>query len=256
MSTEDGKQQVAATREHLATERGEVELVQIPEGSFEMGSPEAEGGRSDDEGPQHRVTVPAFQMGRYAVTNEQYARFLAAHPDAAEPGFWSNSDLSQARQPVCGISWKEARCFANWVEGRLPSEAEWEYAARAGTTAPHLTGSTGADLDRFGWYQENSEARLHSVGEKESNAWGLYDVLGNAWEWVEDDWQDDYERAPDDGSSWVDEPRGGRRVLRGGSFHDYAYWVRAASRRWCDSNLRDHDVGFRVVVSPPPRCDI
>ena len=194
--------------------------------------------------------MPAFQIGRYPVTNEEYARFLAAHPDSAEPGFWSNSDLSQARQPVCGISWKEASCFANWVEGRLPTEADWEYAARAGTTTPYLTGSTGADLDRFGWYQEYSEARLHSVGEKEPNAWGLYDALGNAWEWVEDDWLDNYEDTADDGSSWVDEPRGGRRVLRGGSFHNYAYYVRAASRCWSEEFL---EAGKKRLVGDTTR---
>ena len=239
-----------ATRTHRVTAHGAVELVEIPAGHFQMGSPDSEAGRYDDEGPQHRVSVPAVQMGRYAVTNEEFARFLAAHPDATTPHYWSDRRYNQARQPVVGIGWEEARRFAGWVGGRLPTEAEWEYAARAGTTEPYLIGSTRDDLNRFGWHAENAENRLHHVGEKEPNAWGLHDVLGNVWEWTEDDWHATYKRAPDNGSAWVDTPRADPRVVRGGSFYSSEYGVRAAYRFGRSPGYRALYLGFRVVVSP------
>ena len=194
--------------------------------------------------------MPAFAIGRYAVTNEDYARFLAAHPDAKEPQYWGDRQYNQTRQPVVGVSWHDARRFAAWVGGRLPTEAEWEYAARADTTARYLVGSTRSDLDRVAWYHGNSGGTLHSVGQKEPNAWGLYDVLGNVYEWVEDDWHEDYEDASDDGSAWLDGPRGARRVLRGGSFDHSGRFVRAAYRDRYDPDFRSDYRGFRVVVSP------
>ena len=246
-------QRVAATRERSVTEVGEIALVQIPAGSFKMGSPKSEPGRFGYEGPQHRVTVPTFAIGRYAVTNEEYARFLSVHPDAKEPGYWSNRQYNQTRQPVVGVDWEEARRFAAWVGGRLPTEAEWEYAARAGTTAPHLVGSTKVDLDRVGWYSANSGGTLHPVGQKEPNAWGLYDVLGNVLEWVEDAWHNSYEGAPADGSAWIDEPRGVPRMVRGGSWGNDRRYARAAYRYHYDPGLRRYLVGVRVVsVSPIP----
>ena len=152
------------------TEPEGVELVHIPEGSFLMGSPESEKGRRKSEGPQHEVKVPAFWMGRYVVTNEQYGSFLEAHPDANQPQFWRDGQYNQAQQPVVGVSGEEARQFAEWVGGRLPSEAEWEYAVRAGTTEPYLSGSTRQDLDRHGWYDQNSDGRLHPDAMRTDNA--------------------------------------------------------------------------------------
>ena len=245
-----GEQQVAAMGERLVSKVGDIELVQIPAGRFEMGSPKSEEGRYDDEGPQHRVTVPAFAIGRYAVTNEEYARFLSSHPDATEPQYWGDRKYNQARQPVVGVSWEDARRFAVWAGGRLPTEAEWEYAARAGTTARYLVGSTKVDLDRMAWNVENSGSSLHPVGRKEPNAWGLYDVLGNVYEWVEDDWHGTYVAAPSDGSAWVDEPRSAHRVVRGGSFFDTLRFVRAAYRYGYGPDFRNFIIGFRVVVSP------
>lgn len=224
------------------TQFAEIELVEIPAGSFLMGSRKFEAGRGSDESPQHRVSVAAFQIGQYAVTNEEYGRFLAAHPETTEPRFWGDRNYNRTRQPIVGVSWEEARRFAAWVGGRLATEAEWEYAARAGTTRD--------EPNRFAWHFENAEDRLHKVGDKEPNAWGLYDVLGNVWEWTEDDWHASYTGAPDDGSAWVDTPRADSRVVRGGSFHSTEYTVRAASRSRFNPVSRSNLIGFRVLVSP------
>ncbi len=226
-----------------------IELVPVPAGHFEMGSPPNEEERYSDEGPQHRVDVEAFEIGRYPVTNEEYGRFLEAQPDVGEPMFWGDRNLNQARQPVMGVSWHDARRFAEWVGCRLPSEAEWEYAARAGSRAPYLTGVGVEDLDRHAWYSENSGGRVHPVGEKEPNAWGLYDVLGNVLEWVEDDWHGDYEDAPEDGSPWVNEPRAGSRVLRGGAFLNGRRNLRVAYRNYYAPESQVGSIGFRVVRS-------
>jgi formylglycine-generating enzyme required for sulfatase activity len=117
---------------------------------------------------------------------------------------------------VVGVTWDQARRFAEWAGARLPSEAEWEYAARAGTSEPYLLGSSEADLDRVAWYSNNAGGRLHPVGEKAANGWGPHDALGNVWEWVEDDWHSSYEGARTDGSAWVETPRGDGRAVRGG----------------------------------------
>lgn len=243
-------QKVAGTRERLVTERGDVELMRIVGGSFEMGSAKLENGSSDEERPRHRVTVSAFAIGRYPVTNEEYARFLEANPGVGEPEYWGDRAFNQARQPVVGVSWEDARRFSHWAGGRLPTEAEWEYSARAGTTAPYVVGSTIADLHRVAWHGLNSQGRPHPVGQKEPNAWGLYDVLGNVVEWVEDDWHHSYEGAPDNGSPWMDEPRDRCRVLRGGAYPNFGWNVRAAVRFWLTPINRKNYVGFRVAGSP------
>jgi formylglycine-generating enzyme required for sulfatase activity len=173
----------AAAAERIVTENGGIELLRIPGGTFLMGSPDTEEGRFDDEGPQHEVAVPSFYMGRYPVTNEEYARFLEANPDVQEPEYWSDRSYNQGRQPVVGVKWDEARRFAKWAGARLPSEAEWEYAARAGTTEPYLEGADEADLDRVAWYSENSSDRTHPVGEKRANARGLLSTTSAASRW-------------------------------------------------------------------------
>ena len=183
------------------------ELVKIPAGRFMMGSPQDEEDRFKEEGPQSEVDVPAFFMGRYPVTNAQYQRFLEANPKVSEPKYWADRDYNQPRQPVVGISWEEARQYAKWAGLRLPNEAEWEYACRAGTTTRFFSGDTERDLAAVGWYCGNSEDRLHPVGEKEPNAFGLYDMHGNVWEWVEDDWHGNYKKAPTDGSASIRQPQ-------------------------------------------------
>ena len=231
----------------IFTPKGNVELVRIPAGTFLMGSPENEKGRSKTEGPQHEVQVPEFYMGRYPVTNEEYGRFMT-DTGAKEPGYWGESNWNGPKQPVVGVSWYDAQKFAEWIGGRLPSEAEWEYACRAGTTTRFYNGDTEKDLDRAAWYRKNSGDKTHPVGEKEPNSFGIYDILGNVWEWCEDDWYENYENAPADGSAWKNNPRKDRRVLRGGSLLDSSVDVRCAAR---DRNLPDYwnfYWGFRLCV--------
>ena len=148
-----------------------------------------------------------------------------------------------------GVSWDEARAFAEWAGCRLPSEAEWEYAARAGTEAPFLDGASEEDLGRYAWYDKNSEGQTHPVSEKAANAWGLHDVIGNAYQWVEDDWQNSYKWAPKDGSSWIETPRAAIRVYRGGSWYSSARTCRVAFRSRWPTGARFHALGFRVARS-------
>ena len=237
------------TRASLAPEHGGVELVEVPAGTFLMGSPDSEEGRFGDESPQHAVDVPMFFLGRYPVTNEEYARFLAAHPNAVEPLEWGNPRFNQARQPVVGLSSYEARLFCQWAGGRLPSEAEWEYAARAATTTRFYHGDDKERFEEHAWSFENSGDVTHPVGEKPPNAFGLHDMLGNVWEWCEDAWHGDYKRAPTDGSVW----EGGDdalRVARGGSFGDVRGDLRCALRLGGQPDVRARYAGFRLVVSP------
>ncbi|MCP4600492.1 MAG: SUMF1/EgtB/PvdO family nonheme iron enzyme [Proteobacteria bacterium] len=230
-----------------------IELVRIPGGEFMMGSPENEKGRDKDEGPRHKVTVGEFDIGRYPVTNEEYGRYLKDNPEAKEPKHWGDSKYNQSSQPVVGVSWNDAKQYCEWAGLRLPSEAEWEYACRAWTTTRYCSGDKESDLDRVGWYNENSDGRLHPVGEKEPNKFGLYDMHGNVWEWCEDDWHDDYKGAPKDGSSWIDTPRGRVRVRRGGSFNVGSRYARCAYRERnspVGGDFGGRSFGFRVVSSP------
>ncbi len=228
----------------------------IEPGSFTMGSPPDEHGHYDDEGPQHEVTIgDGFWIGQTPVTQA----FLHA-VSGDNPSRFKN-DL---RQPVESVNWDVAvefcgRLAAQLVdfEGmtvRLPSEAEWEYACRAGTTSAlyngqELTTESGAcpNLSAIAWYKENSGNASHAVGEKEPNRWGLYDMLGNVWEWCADRWHPNYEGAPADGRPWLSGSRD--RVNRGGSWANDARECRSACRaRW--DPARYSSVGFRLVLAP------
>jgi formylglycine-generating enzyme required for sulfatase activity len=211
----------------LISAKGGVELVSVPAGTFSMGSPPGERDREPDEA-QHEVTLSAFELGKYPVTNEQYARFLAENPGAREPGLWSDRRFNQPNQPVVGVSWDEARAFCAWAGGRLPTEAEWEYACRAGTTTRYWSGDEETDLARAGWYAGNSGGQPHPVGEKPANAFSLCDVHGNVWEWCAD-WYGGFPI----GATQVDPTgpaSGDSRVLRGGSWILHAHYARSAYR--------------------------
>jgi formylglycine-generating enzyme required for sulfatase activity len=238
-----------AILEAITAARGEYELVRISGGKFSMGSEQSEKGRYEWEGPVHDVVLNDFYLGRYPVTNEECGRFLNENPDKPEPEYWADRELNQPRQPVVGVSWENAQRYAAWAGLRLPTKAEWEYACRAGTHTRFYTGDKEKDLDRAGWYEKNSKYQLHPVGEKEPNAFGLYDMHGNVWEWVEDDWHDDYKGAPDDGRAWVDDPRGASRVVRGGGWGGPAGGCRSAVRLDYSPDRRGNYLGFRLARS-------
>jgi formylglycine-generating enzyme required for sulfatase activity len=225
-------------REVIVTKNGEVELVPIPGGTFTMGSPQSEVHRLENEGPQHTMIVPAFYLGRYPVTNEEYGRFLRANPSEPEPGHWAIRHLSQARQPVVAVSWEQAQRFAQWAGCRLPTEAEWEYACRAGVEA-----SRYGELNDIAWSHGNSGKQSHPVGEKLANAFGLHDMLGNVWEWCLDSFSP-YLRGPVvDPSGTV----GAARVIRGGAWDHPASHTRAARRVAYRADSSRSVIGFRVA---------
>ena len=235
----------AAVQKVIRPEPSGYELVWIPGGTFMMGSDDY-----DREKPIHEVQVSEFYMGRYPVTNSEYGRFLA-HTGYNEPEYWADRNFSHPRQPVVGVSWDDAKEYAAWAGLTLPSEAQWEYACRAGTKTNYYTGDSLEDLDRAGWYYKNSGGELHPLGEKEPNAFGLYDMHGNVLEWCKDDWHDSYKSAPDDKRAWVDDTRGSNRVLRGGSWIYSADVCQAANRFGLEPNSRVHRVvGFRLVCLP------
>jgi formylglycine-generating enzyme required for sulfatase activity len=232
----------------IEAKRGDYKLIHIPGGESMMGSPEGEAGRSASEGPRHRIQMPEFYMGRYPVTNDEYRRFIEDDPRAEEPVFWNDNSFNKPRQPVVGVTFEGAKRYCQWAGLRLPSEAEWEYACRAGTTTRYHSGDEEHDLARVAWYSRVARRRLHHVGEKEPNAFGLYDMHGNVWEWCEDDWHDDYRGAPDDGRAWVDRKRGDTRVLRGGSwFGNLPDYLRSATRYLGFSDAAEFNAGFRCA---------
>lgn len=181
-------------------------------------------------------------MGVYEVTQEQWKEVMGT-----EPFYFEGDDL-----PAEKISWDNANKFVeelNRIEGtdkyRLPTEAEWEYAARAGTSTVYFFGSDATELKNYAWYDENSEDRTRAVGLKEPNPWGLYDIYGNVGEWVLDEYHSSYNKAPTDGSEWT----GGvdRRVFRGGSWASDDVNCRSADRDEISPGSRKEEIGFRVV---------
>jgi formylglycine-generating enzyme required for sulfatase activity len=214
-----------------------MEFVPIPAGKFEMGSP-------SDEGPLHHVNIEKpFYMGRYEVTQKQWRAIMGDNP----------SDFKGDDLPVETVSWYEVREFIkklNEKEGidtyRLPSEAEWEYACRAGTTTRYSFGDSESELGDYAWYTVNSGDNTHPVGRKKPNPWGLYDMRGNVWEWVQDSWHSNYNDAPTDGSAW-ESGDGTFRVIRGGGWRSFARNCRSALRFHGVPRFRFSDLGFRLL---------
>ncbi|MGH8552005.1 MAG: SUMF1/EgtB/PvdO family nonheme iron enzyme, partial [Methylococcales bacterium] len=224
------------------------ELILLPAGNFKMG-----GNRYDFEKPIHRVEIAYdFAIGRYPVTFEEYDRFCVD----TKPEKPSNSGWERGRRPVININGREALDYCAWLSAetgrtyRLPSEAEWEYTCRAGSEGEYCYGSDEQRLADYAWYWGNSNGETHSVGEKKPNAWGLYDLHGNVWEWCQDRWHDNYDGAPADGSAW-ESGDSSARLLRGGSWGSNPGSCRAAYR--CSHVNRSFNCGFRVLCVSAPR---
>lgn len=249
----------------------QLEMVSIPEGSFMMGSPKDEASRSSRESPQHQVTVPPFFMGKYPVTQAQW-QAVAALSQVNRELNPNPSSFKGANRPVEQVSWYDAVEFCNRLSqhtGRLyslPSEAEWEYACRARTTTPFHFGETiTSELANYK-ATETYGAGVKGIYRKQTtpvgsfevaNAFGLYDMHGNVWEWCLDDWHDNYEGAPTDGSSWFASKndnfyqKQGSAVLRGGSWIDnpgYGY-CRSAYRLYIRRDSHYDTFGFRIVCA-------
>jgi eukaryotic-like serine/threonine-protein kinase len=210
-----------------------------------MGSPASEAGRSDTEGPQHRVSVPSFYMGRFEVTQAQWQAVMGNNP----------SSFKGENRPVERVSWNDAQEFCKKLSQRtgrtyrLPSEAEWEYACRAGTRTAYYFGDDAGKLGEYAWFAENSGSQTHSVGSFIANGFGLHDMHGNLWEWCQDPYYNHYRGAPTDGS--VREGNSPDRLLRGGSWYLlFAHFCRSANRDRWNPGLRSDIFGLRLVVSP------
>jgi len=262
-----------------------LEMVEIPAGSFLMGSTSEDidnvtrqTGTHDyeewmkTECPQHRVNISAFAMGKYPITQEQYQAIIGTNP----------SHFSGLNRPVENVSCNDAQAFCQRLSQltgktyRLPSEAEWEYACRAGSQTLFSFGDRLSDLSKYGWYANNSGnqvidslktwndlgrdwrkyydflikngCKTQPVGQKQPNAFGLYDMHGNVWEWCEDVWHSNYQGAPTDGSAWVTGGDTDVRVIRGGSWNSLADACASGYRDNWGADNRDFYQGFRVVL--------
>ena len=183
------------------------------------------------------------------MTNAQYGRFLeAAGKSVKKPAYWDDRRFNQPEQPVVGVSWDEARAYCEWAGGRLPTEAEWEYACRAGTTTEYSFGDDAELLEEYAWFDKNSGGQTQPVGAKKPNPWGLHDMHGNVWEWCAD-WYDDeyYARSPAEDPPGA--ASGSNRVIRGGGWGYGAGYCRAAVPR------RVRAVGPGRQPGLPPRED-
>ena len=235
-----------------------LEMAAIPGGTFMMGSPKNEGGW-DSESPQHQVSVPSFFMGKYQLTQAQYQAIIGTNP----------SRFKGSNRPVESVNWNDAVAFCEKLSQkigrtyRLPSEAEWEYACRAGTATPFHFGETiTTDLANYnGNYtygggikgicrEETTEVGSFGV----ANNFGLYDMHGNVWEWCQDSWHSSYKGAPTDGSAWLDtEENTNFKLLRGGSWYSGPVSCRSAYRGNDVLDYVSYGIGFRVVCSGAAR---
>jgi formylglycine-generating enzyme required for sulfatase activity len=262
-------------------------MVAIPAGKFMMGSPATEPGRFDSEGPQHVVSVRAFALSKFEVTTAEFLSFLQEtryQPPPCDPILgltWQSPDRGPAYPPgetdpplepaVC-LNWNDAHAYIAWLNGkvrglpsarqshdgpyRFPSEAEWEYAARGGTITSRWWGN-GIDAGKAncnGCGSKWDGTLIAPVGSFGPNPFGLYDMLGNVWQWVEDCWNESYVGAPTDGGAW----RSGdcrKRVLRGGSWSNVPVYIRSAARSRADAGGKDFDyssyAGIRVARTLP-----
>jgi len=218
-----------------------MDFVKIPGGNFMMGSNDGE----SDEKPVHKVTVEPFYMMTTEVTQAMWKEITGKN----------FSHFKGDSLPVESVSWDDCQEFIKKLNRRdpgnnyrLPSESEWEYACRAGTTTKYHSGDSKSDLGRVGWYRDNSGRKTHPVEQKKPNAWSLYDMHGNVWEWCEDKWHSNYNGAPREGSAWIS-GNSSLRVLRGGSWGNNPDHCRSADRDWREPDYCIFYGGFRLARS-------
>ncbi len=218
----------------------DLDMVIIPAGRFNMGSREGPA----NERPQRQVKVGAFYLGETEVTQAQWVAVMGSNP----------SLYKHPKRPVDQVTWIEVQEFIQRLNEqekttkyRLPTEAEWEYAARGGSTAAYPFSEE--DLSEFAWFGHKGNVGTRPVGQRQRNAWGLADMHGNVWEWVEDCWHDDYTEAPSDGRAWVEQVDCADRVLKGGAWNSSAQYVRSATRGSYAFDLNDSGNGFRLARS-------
>ncbi len=250
-----GKPDISSPKDiELSADDGGMAFVTIPAGTFTMGSPDSEVGRFESEGPQHQVTISKnFEMQTTEVTQSQWVAVMRSNPSFFTKSENCPGEFTQLNgisicpnSPVEQVSWDDVRAFisklnrhANGYRYRLPTEAEWEYAARAGTAGPYA-----GDLEAISWNSSNSGQMTHPVSTKLASTWGLYDMYGNVWEWTAD-WFGEYS------SSEVTDPKGAssgdRRVFRGGGWIGNTRGCRSAARGRFFPTFRNYNVGFRLV---------
>lgn len=224
-----------------STKKESEGMVLVKGGTFQMGSNEY-----DEEKPIHSVTVSDFYIDKYEVKVKQYREFCNATgrsmPKAPSLG-WRDT------HPIVNVSWDDATAYAKWAGKRLPTEAEWEYAARGGNQSKGFKYSGSNSIDEAAWYWYNSGEKAHPVGQKKPNELGIYDMSGNVWEWCSD-WYDEnyYSDSPTTNPEGPDS--GSKRVRRGGSWFYFGVICRVANRSWNWPDSRDIDHGFRCVKNP------
>ena len=219
-----------------------MEFIRIPPGRFLMGSKLGEEGREDDESPQHLVMVKQFYMTTTELTQRQWWEVMLSNP----------SMLQDPELPLERVSWENAQMFLRklnaWDPGRdyrLPTEAEWEYACRAGTLTRFANGDKNSEMKKMAWFKGNAGGHTHTVGEKEPNAFGLYDMHGNVYEWCEGKYHHSYVGAPADGSAWID-GKSWEHIVRGGSYRSEPRHCRSAYRLK-DPDYQSEVIGLRLV---------
>ncbi len=226
-------------------------MIVVPAGKFIMGSPENESDLDASERPQHEVTITKpFAVSKFEVTFEEWDACVAAAACRRAPDSWGRGEM-----PVINVSWGDAKQYVGWLsqltgkEYRLLTEAEWEYAARGSTMTRYSWGDDprkgNANCDGCGSQWDLQQTA--PVGSFKPNGFGLYDMHGNVWEWVEDSWHASYYGAPTDGSAWLQGGDPSYRVVRGGSWRNETHDVRAAARRGRNINVQFDTLGFRVV---------
>jgi formylglycine-generating enzyme required for sulfatase activity len=237
------------------------EMVEVPGGSFLMGSPPSEKDSYDSERPQHEVKVKPFRIGRYEVTFDEYDVFT--HRIESDGGCQDGHEVTsiihdetwgRGRRPIINVGWQDAVCYAEWLSRktgkhyRLPTEAEWEYAARAGTETSYWWGpEIGKNRANCrGCGSEWDGKQTSPVGSFSANPFGLHETAGNVEEWMEDCWHDNYEGAPADGTAW-ETGDCDRRVIRGGSWSGKPWGLRSAYRSWSNPVYRGSYLGFRLA---------